>query len=31
MGRSKRIAEQEAAVALLYREGVRQKAQEEDT
>lgn len=29
MGRSKRIAEQEAAVALLYREGVRQKAQEE--
>lgn len=30
MGRSKRIAEQEAAVALLYREGVRQKAQEED-
>jgi ribonuclease III len=29
-GRSKRIAEQEAAVALLYREGVRQKAQEED-
>jgi ribonuclease-3 len=31
IGRSKRIAEQEAAVALLYREGVRQKAQEEDT
>ncbi|MBA8876592.1 ribonuclease III [Phyllobacterium myrsinacearum] len=29
MGRSKRIAEQEAAVALLYREGVRQKTQEE--
>jgi len=28
-GRSKRIAEQEAAVALLYREGVRQKTQEE--
>ncbi|MEK1852839.1 MAG: ribonuclease III [Phyllobacterium sp.] len=31
IGRSKRIAEQQAAVALLYREGVRQKAQEEDT
>ena len=30
VGRSKRIAEQDAAVALLYREGVRQKAQEED-
>lgn len=30
MGRSKRIAEQEAAVALLYREGVRQKTQEEE-
>jgi ribonuclease-3 len=31
IGRSKRIAEQEAAVALLYREGVRQKTQEEET
>jgi ribonuclease-3 len=30
-GRSKRLAEQEAAVVLLYREGVRQKTQEEDT
>lgn len=30
LGRSKRIAEQEAALALLYREGVRQKTQEEE-
>ncbi|MRG55875.1 RNAse III [Phyllobacterium sp. YR620] len=29
-GRSKRIAEQNAAVELLYREGVRQKTQEEE-
>ncbi|MHC1549612.1 ribonuclease III [Phyllobacterium sp. K27] len=28
-GRSKRLAEQEAAIALLYREGVRQKTQED--
>jgi ribonuclease-3 len=30
IGRSKRIAEQEAAVALLYRQGVRKKTQEEE-
>ncbi|MCX8280556.1 ribonuclease III [Phyllobacterium sp. 0TCS1.6C] len=29
MGRSKRIAEQEAAMALLFREGVRQRTQED--